>query len=183
MRYVIHKPPWPQWSQYGSCWCPGDDDGRSTHNWRAPMQCWIADRGSVGLSWDEMGYISRHFHDDVIKWKHFPRYWPFVRGIHRSPVNPPHKGQWRRALMFSFICAWINRWVNNREAGDLIHHRAHYDVIVMFHMTVTGSLPLWSCDAVCWERSWSSLPQVMDWRQVMPSYSPNQCRLIVNLIL
>ena len=32
-------------------------------------------------------------HDDVIKWKHFPRYWPFVRGIHRSPVNSPHKGQ------------------------------------------------------------------------------------------
>ena len=23
-------------------------------------------------------------HDDVIKWKHFPRYWPFVREIHRS---------------------------------------------------------------------------------------------------
>ena len=23
-------------------------------------------------------------HDDVIKWKHFPRYWPFVRWIHRS---------------------------------------------------------------------------------------------------
>ena len=32
-------------------------------------------------------------HDDVIKWKHFPRYWPFVRGMHRSPVNSPHKGQ------------------------------------------------------------------------------------------
>ena len=40
------------------------------------------------------------WHDDVIKWKHFPRYWPFVRGIHRSPVNSPHKGQWRGALMF-----------------------------------------------------------------------------------
>ena len=26
-------------------------------------------------------------HDDVIKWKHFPRYWPFVRGIHRVSVN------------------------------------------------------------------------------------------------
>ena len=38
-------------------------------------------------------------HDDVIKWKHFPRYWPFVRGIHRSPVNSPHKGQWCGALM------------------------------------------------------------------------------------
>ena len=70
-------------------------------------------------------------HDDVIKWKHFPRYWPFVRGIHRSPVNSPHKGQWRGALMFSLICVWINGWVNNREAGDLRRYRAHYDVIVM----------------------------------------------------
>ena len=42
-----------------------------------------------------------------------------------------HKGQWRGALMFSFICAWIDGWVNNREAGDLRHHRPHYDVIVM----------------------------------------------------
>ena len=69
-------------------------------------------------------------HDDVIKWKHFPRYWPFVRGIHRSPVNSPHKGQWRGALVFSLIWAWINGWVNNREAGDLRRQRAHYDVIV-----------------------------------------------------
>ena len=33
-------------------------------------------------------------HDDVIKWKHFPRYWPFVRGIQPSPLNSPHKGKW-----------------------------------------------------------------------------------------
>ena len=71
-------------------------------------------------------------HDDVIKWKHFPRYWPFVRGIHRSPVNSPHKGQWRGALMFSLICVWINNWVNNREAGDLRRYRAHYDVSVIW---------------------------------------------------
>ena len=64
-------------------------------------------------------------YDDVIKWKHFPRNWPFVRGIHRSPVNSPHKGQWRRALMFSLICVWINDWVNNREAGDLRRYRTH----------------------------------------------------------
>ena len=70
-------------------------------------------------------------HDDVTKWKHFPCYWPFVRGIHRSPVNSPHKGQWRGALMFSLICARINGWVNNREAGDLRRHRGHYDVTVM----------------------------------------------------
>ena len=35
--------------------------------------------------------ITCTLHDDVIKWKHFSRYWPFVRGIHRSPVNSPHK--------------------------------------------------------------------------------------------
>ena len=70
-------------------------------------------------------------HDDVIKWKHFPRYWPFVRGIHRSLVNSPHKCQWRGALMFSLICIWINSWINNREAGDLRRNQAHYDVIVM----------------------------------------------------
>ena len=50
--------------------------------------------------------------------------------IHRSPENSPHKGQWRGALMLSLICAWINGWVNNNEAGDLRRHRAHYDVIV-----------------------------------------------------
>ena len=70
-------------------------------------------------------------HDDVIKWNHFPRYWSFVWGIHRSPVNSPHKGQWRRALMFPFICAWINVQTNNREAGDFRHHSARYDVTVM----------------------------------------------------
>ena len=47
------------------------------------------------------------------------------------PVNSPHKGQSRGALMFSFICVWINDWVNNREAGDLRRHRGHYDVRVM----------------------------------------------------
>ena len=51
----------------------------------------------------------------------------------RSPVNSPHKVQWRGALMFSLICSWINGWVNNREAGDLRRHSAHYDVIVMSH--------------------------------------------------
>ena len=70
-------------------------------------------------------------HDDVIKWKHFSRYWPFVRGIHRSPVNSPHKGQWRGALMFSLIWVWKDGWVNSGEAGDLKRHRANYDVSVM----------------------------------------------------
>ena len=70
-------------------------------------------------------------HDDVIKWKHFSRYWPFVMGIHRAPVKSPHKGQWHGALVFSLICGWINGWVYNHEAGDLRRHRAQCNVTVM----------------------------------------------------
>ena len=55
------------------------------------------------------------------------------------PVNSPHKGQWRGALMFSLICVWINGWVNSREAGDLRHHRGHYDVNVIRWLE-------WNCD-------------------------------------
>ena len=94
-------------------------------------------------------------HDDVIKWKHFPRNWPFVRGIHRSPLKSTHKGQWRGALMFSFICVWINDWVNNREADDLRRYRAHYDVIVMacafssgFYSDVAWLLIHWDWDKI-----------------------------------
>ena len=75
-------------------------------------------------------YPTAPSHYDVIKLNHFPRYWPFVRGIHRSPVNSLHKGQWPGALMFSLICAWIG-WVNNGEADNLRRHRAHYDFTVM----------------------------------------------------
>ena len=77
---------------------------------------------------DNVRYITRH--DDVIKWKHFRVIGPLCWEFHRSPVDSPHKGQWRGALMFSMICALINGWVNNREAGDLRRHCAHYDVIV-----------------------------------------------------
>ena len=75
----------------------------------------------------------------------------FMWGIHQSPVNSPYKGQWRRALMFSLICAWINGWVNNREAGDLWCHRAHYDVIAMGYYWFAWSykIPEWYCQYSC----------------------------------
>ena len=58
------------------------------------------------------------------------RHWPFVQGIHRSPVNSPHKDEWRGALIFSLIWAWTQGWANHRDAGDLRRHRAHHDVTV-----------------------------------------------------
>ena len=99
--------------------------------------------------WKEDSYIllchaysmMTNTHDDVIKWKHFPHCWPFVRGIHWSPVNSPHRGHWRGALMFSLICAWLNGWVNSREVSDLRRHRAHYDVIVI---SMVEQCILWS---------------------------------------
>ena len=72
--------------------------------------------------------VSWRRHEGIIKWDHFPRYWPFVRGIHLSPVNSPHKGHWRGSLMMFLL---ISAWVDNREAGDLIRHCAHYGVTVM----------------------------------------------------
>ena len=63
-------------------------------------------------SWPAMRCLLLVYRDYVIKWKPFPRYWSFVRGIHRWPV----------------IFAWTNGWVNNRKAGDFRRDRTHYDV-------------------------------------------------------
>ena len=108
--------------------------------------------------------IAFHIHDDVIKWKHFPRYWPFVRGIHRSPGNSPHKGQWRGALMFSLICAWTYGWVNKCEAGDLRRQWAHYDVTVM---VIPDSDPA----------TWYSIPSIRSNHGMMTDCIPHWFRL------
>ena len=74
------------------------------------------------------------YHDDVIKWKHFPRHWYFIRGILRSAVDSPHKGQWGGALVFSSIYTWTNGWTNNGDASDLRRYRPHNDVTEMHLM-------------------------------------------------
>ena len=76
---------------------------------------------------------------DIPWWRHqmetFSALLALCAGNSPVPVNSPHKGQWRGALMFSLICASINDWVNNHAAGDLRRHRGHFDVNVM-HMPV-----------------------------------------------
>ena len=71
-----------------------------------------------------------------------------LRGEFTGPVNSPHRGQWRGALMFSLICVWIKGWVNNREAGDLRRHRGHYDVTVMCYRCNLFSHWLKTCSAI-----------------------------------
>ena len=80
------------------------------------IEKWIVGHWWCEYMWRMWMLIHGEHIGDVIKWKYLPRYCPFVRGIHRSPVNSPHKGQWRGALMFSLIWAWTN---------------AHYDVTVL----------------------------------------------------
>ena len=68
-------------------------------NTKETIKCVLVGDGAVGKTcllkrfkneqYDTVGKSD----DDVIKAKHFPRYWPFVRGINRSPVNFPQKDQ------------------------------------------------------------------------------------------
>ena len=83
--------------------------------------------------WSHVLYVPI-FHDDVIKWKHFPRYWPFVGEFTGHRWIPLTKASDAELWCFLWSAPWINGWVNNREDGDLRRHRAHYDVIVMSSM-------------------------------------------------
>ena len=121
---------YPNYSKLGNNWIgarPLSESILAYYNC-TPVQ-WNLNRNSQFYSGNsiqnvdcKMTAILHHYqcHDDVNKWKHFPRYWPFVRGIHRSPVDSPHKGRWRGALMISLIYAWTNGWANNRDAVALI---------------------------------------------------------------
>ena len=85
-----------------------------------------------------------NFHDDVIKWKQFPRHWPFVRAIRRlavdlhpypSPPPPPPPLQrpatWRFDVIFDLR---LNQRLSKhpRDAGDMRRHRVHRDVTLMW---------------------------------------------------
>ena len=95
------------------------------------------------------------------EWKHFPRYWPFVRVIHRSPVNSPHKASDAELWCFLWSAPWINGWGNDHEARDSRRHPCHYDVTVMnalpikigirwkYRFTLTSIPTKWSLRAVC----------------------------------
>ena len=84
----------------------------------------------------------------LLKWwrqkmQTFPRYWPFVWEINRSPVNFTHKGQWRGALIFIMISAWTHGWANNRDTSDLRHYRAHYGDTVIQTILPCLSVRAW----------------------------------------
>ena len=111
-------------------------------------------------------------------WRHqmetFSALLALCAGNSPAPVNSPHKGQWRGALMFSLICTWINGWVNNREAGDLRRYRNHYDVILMLPEALDIDQPVTrsqvahlSCPFPLWRtRKMDHLPQSCKYNDV-----------------
>ena len=98
--------------------------------------------GRLPGEWEYYSATLSCSYDDVIKWKHFPRYWPFVWWIHRSPVNSPHSGQWRGALMFSLICA-LNKRLSKQSWGWWFETRSlslwrHRNVSSLCNLTLTN---------------------------------------------
>ena len=129
------------------------------------------------------------YHDDVIKWKHFPCYWPFVQGIHRSPVNSPHKGQWRGALVVSLIWAWINGWVNNREAVELRRHSRplllHCNVQINAYLAgkyyIDYNYNRWANVLICADFGQEEVIEII--ADIPTSHYLNPCWFIANLTL
>ena len=126
------------------------------------------------------------YHEDFMKWKHFPYDWPFAWGNHRWPMDSPHEGQWRGALVFSLMCAWKkqNGWANNRDASELSRHSAHYDITVM--------QPTCSHQQVAFRRHhnlemlsavsyWSFVRDTLQWRHIehdgVLNHQPHHCLL------
>ena len=117
-----------------------------------------------------------------------------------SPVTgeSPHKDRWRGALMFSLICAWINGWVNYREAGDLRRHSTHYDVTIMISrhpcLLAASVIPTWSNTSPCWwwtvtgrfcgcRRSSTTVPALSIWRTTPLMSKPVICVLGPGLMI
>ena len=75
---------------------------------------------------------NKYWHDDVIKCKHFPRNWPFVRETTSQQWIPLTKA--RDVELWCFLPSMPekkNSWANYRDASVLRCHHTHYDITVM----------------------------------------------------
>ena len=76
---------------------------------------------SLLMPWSYVFLASTHRHDDVIKWRHFPHYWPFVRGIQRSLIIPITKSS--DAELWCFHLPLMFYWCLNKELGKQSRRR------------------------------------------------------------
>ena len=88
-----------------------------------------------------------------------------------SPVTGEYPSQRpvTRSLMYLMICAWTNGWVNNRNAGDLRRHRAHYDITVMMFLYALNFVSVAVLATVTLQlfAKWALIPRGDFWRDVI----------------
>ena len=117
---------------------------------------WLSAVSPVLMHWR---YCS-HFEE----WKHFTRYWPFVREIHWSLVNSPHKGQWRGALMFTLMLAntkcLTNSWIDSdlRCYGTKLWASSHLNALWSYPNAVTWLLKTYLKSLITQEALWECIP-------------------------
>ena len=144
------------------------------------------------------------FHDDVMKWKHFSRYWPYVRAIHRWPVDPPPPPPPpQKKKKSSDAELWYFLWSAPEETVEQsLETPVNWDAIALIMTTLwcccAVSLwlrhgviiircvrfilnSLWHSDAISRYRSGSTLAKLMACCLTPPSL--NRCWFIINGVL
>ena len=108
----------------------------------------------------------------------FPRYWPFVWGIHWSPVNSPHKGQWRGALSFFFELR-LNKHLSNQSrrrwfetpSHSLWRHRNYSHIRLSYFIKMPSDAEVDEESVERWKQTrWQQSPI---WNQLSSQYTPN----------
>ena len=97
--------------------------------------------------------LSRHgLHNDIMIWKRFQHYWPFVCGIHQSLVDSPHKGPVAWIFDVSFGVT-LNKLLDKRTSGRWFNSLRPSDAYVWMNYDNIGSdnglLPGW-CQDIIW---------------------------------
>ena len=86
--------------------------------------------------WIQISVLINATHDDVINWEHFPRYWPFVRGTHRSSVNSPQRPVTRSFDVFfdlskQLSIQWWGWWFETLSRPLWRHRNEKYKLVFM----------------------------------------------------
>ena len=92
-----------------------------------PLSCLTWFPGIFNTLSVNLSLVGHRIHDDVIKWKHFPHYWPFVRGIH----------QWITPTKASDVELWYFLWfVPEQTAFETIETPVIWDAIMLIMMSL-----------------------------------------------
>ena len=149
----------------------------------ATLICHARYTGAVADEWSQwMPTLASWLHRRLSWWQPKMPWWLNQMEIFSALLalcagNSPVTGEFpsqrpvTRSIDVSLICAWINGWVTNREAGDSRRYRAHYGVTLMAAgdrgmVTVVASPfqpPNWRCSPIYIVMNYSDCFEDMIW--------------------